>query len=93
MNEIEKRKIDERMNAALDLIQLLDHRIAAQVEHQLKQRLDSEREYWRCTVTDLIAEERERMTKDREQLVGKVDAIVERTFDRIEALIKEAGRK
>jgi hypothetical protein len=41
----------------------------------------------------LIAEERERMTKDREQLVGKVDAIVERTFDRIEALIKEAGRK
>jgi hypothetical protein len=93
MNENEKRELDKRMNATCDILTWLDQRIATRVEHQLKQQLHQEREYWRCTVTDLIAEERERMTKDREQLVGKVDAIVEQTFDRIETLIKEAGRK
>ena len=56
MNDDEKA----RFNAALDLVQSLDQRIAQQVEHQLGQRLAREREYLRCTVSDLIVAERER---------------------------------
>jgi hypothetical protein len=37
MNEIEKR-----MNAAMDLVTWLDHRIEQQVEYQLEQRLAQE---------------------------------------------------
>ena len=36
MNEIEKR-----MNAAMDLVTWLDHRIEQQVEYQLEQRLNA----------------------------------------------------
>ena len=49
MNDI-KREIEKRMNAALDLIQWLDHRIAQQVEHQFAQRIAQEREYLRCAL-------------------------------------------
>jgi len=35
---------DKRFNVALDLVQWLDQRIAAQVAHQLEQRLAQERE-------------------------------------------------
>jgi hypothetical protein len=50
MNDVEKA----RFNAALDLIQWLDTRIAQQVEHQLGQRLAQEREYWRCSANNWL---------------------------------------
>jgi hypothetical protein len=70
MNDVEKA----RFNAALDLSQWLDTRIAQQVEHQLGQRLAQEREYWRTHVVDLIAAEREQLValleKKHEKVIG-----------------------
>jgi hypothetical protein len=77
MNEIEKR-----FDAALDLIRWLDARIAQQVEHQLEQRLGQEREYWRCTVADLIVEERDR-------LVSLVEEEHRKTIDWVKTDYKE----
>jgi iron uptake system EfeUOB component EfeO/EfeM len=50
------------MDAAVDLVTWLDQRIAEQVEHQVEQRLEREREKWRCLVSDMIVEERERIS-------------------------------
>ena len=93
MNEIEKR-----FDAAMDLVKWLDHRITQQVERQLEQWLAQEREYWRCTVSDLIAEERERvnallrdthkdifdLTRARnEELFSQLDQIRRQSDDRL----------
>jgi hypothetical protein len=72
MNDVEKA----RFNAALDLIQWLDTRIAQQVEHQLGQRLAQEREYWRTHVVDLIAAEREQLVALLEKKHEKVIAVL-----------------
>ena len=50
------------MDAAVDLITWIDQRITAQVEHQVEQRLERERENLRCLVSDTIVEERERIS-------------------------------
>jgi hypothetical protein len=57
MNDVEKA----RFNAALDLIQWLDQRIAQQVEYQVEKRLEREREYWRYNVVDLLATKRQHL--------------------------------
>jgi hypothetical protein len=69
---------DKRFNAALDLVQWLDLRIAQRVKQQLEQRLAQEREYWRCHVVDLIAAEREQLValveEERRNLIDWVKA-------------------
>jgi hypothetical protein len=79
---------DKRFNAALDLVQWLDQRIAVQVAHQLEQRLAQEREYWRCHVVDLIAAERERLValveEEHRKLIDWVEADHKKLVDLVE---------
>ena len=87
MNEIEKREVEKRLAQITDVLSWLDHRIATQIEHQLKQRFDQEREYWRLTVTDLIAEERERVTtyiaEQRRELLNVVKQITKEDHEQM----------
>jgi AcrR family transcriptional regulator len=89
-----------RFNAALDLVQWLDLRIAQQVEHQVEQRLAREREYLRCTMSDLIVEERERisalLTKGITELVqtshDKICDRVEKIIERSQRVVEQSGK-
>jgi hypothetical protein len=82
MNDVEKA----RFNAALDLIQWLDQRIAQQVEYQVEKRLEREREYWRCNVVDLLATERQHLialiAEERHAIIDWVKTEVTRLVDR-----------
>jgi hypothetical protein len=95
MNEAEKA----RFNAALDLIQWFDLRIAQQVEHQVEQRLAREREYLRCTMSDLIVEERERLNalvaEERRAIIDwvktEVTGLVDRDHERFQKMIAKVN--
>jgi hypothetical protein len=84
MNEIEKR-----MGAALDLVTWLDNRIAQQIEFQLGKRLEREREYWRCSVSDLITAEREQLAAQIGATVSQlVDLKAGKIFDKVESVLE-----
>jgi acyl-CoA reductase-like NAD-dependent aldehyde dehydrogenase len=95
MNDVEKA----RFNAALDLIQWFDQRIAQQVEHQVEQRLAQEREYWSRNVVDLLATERQHLialiAEERRAIIDWVKAevvgLVERDHDRFQNMIAKAN--
>jgi len=96
------------MDAAVDLITWIDQRITAQVEHQVEQRLERERENLRCLVSDMIVEERERISALVTKLITELvqtsmtelvqtsrDQIFDRfeqMLDRIEAKLNEPMR-
>jgi hypothetical protein len=88
MNEIEKR-----LNATVDILTWLDQRIAQQVEHQVEQRLALEREHWRCTVTDLIVEERERVCALLEKAGTDVIQVSnEKVGDRVQQILERSEK-
>jgi dipeptidase len=93
MNDVEKA----RFNAALDLIQWLDTRIAQQVEHQLGQRLAQEREYWRTHVVDLIAAEREQLValleKKHEKVIEVLKADHKEIFDWVQRVLEQSKKQ
>ena len=92
MNDDEKA----RFNAALDLVQWLDLRIAQQVEHQLEQRLARQREYLRCIVSDLVVEERERVNalleKGHNNIIDLTQANHEKIFDRVQRILERSEK-
>jgi len=45
---MDKNEVEERMNAAVDLVAWLNQRI----EQQVEQRLEREREYWRGVIIE-----------------------------------------
>ena len=93
MNDAEKA----RFNAALDLIQWLDTRIAQQVEHQLGQRLAQEREYWRTHVADLIAAEREQfvalLQRKHETVIEVLKADHKEIFDWVQRVLEQSKKQ
>jgi hypothetical protein len=93
MNDVEKA----RFNAALDLIQWLDTRIAQQVEHQLGQRLAQEREYWRTHVVDLIAAEREQLValleKKHEKVIEVLKADHKEIFGWVQRVLEQSKKQ
>jgi dipeptidase len=93
MNDVEKA----RFNAALDLIQWLDTRIAQQVEHQLRQRLAQEREYWRYHMVDLIAAEREQLValleKKHEKVIEVLKADHKEIFDWVQRVLEQSKKQ
>lgn len=93
MNDVEKA----RFNAALDLIQWLDTRIAQRVEHQIGQRLAQEREYWRCHVVDLIAAEREQLValleKKHETVIEVLKADHKEIFDWVQRVLEQSKKQ
>jgi hypothetical protein len=88
---------DKRFNAALDLVQWLDRRIAAQVAHQLEQRLAQEREYWRCHVVDLIVAEREQLgalvEKKHEKVIELLKVDHKEIFDWVQRVLEQSKRQ
>ena len=98
---MDKNEIEKRMNAACDILMFLDQRIAQQVE----QRLEREHEKWRCLMSDMIVEERERIgalmtklisqfvqTRMTEMVRTSRDQILDRfeqMLDRVEAKLND----
>jgi hypothetical protein len=81
-----------RFDAALDLIQWFDARIA----HQVEQRLAQEREYWRVYVLDLIAAEREGLVtllkEEHENIVELVGEKHAEVFDFVQRTVEQFKR-
>ena len=89
MNDKDK----DRFNAAVDLIQWLDARIAQQVEHRLEQQLAQEREHWRVHVLDLIAAERKRLVVLVGEKHEKIVELVEEKYEKLFNLVQRASEQ